>query len=101
MILCVTVALIPYFRCVLPARQILVVLPHIIIGSAALIRVGIILIAMLASLSKIVLSIRNAVAASSSAICIVLRVMRVTRVLVIRIAVLVPLNMVSIFLGLP
>jgi hypothetical protein len=75
-------------------RQILVVLPHVIVGSAALIRVGIILVAMLA-LSKIVLGVRNAVATSTPTICIVLRMMRVARVLVIRIAVLVPLSMMT------
>jgi hypothetical protein len=77
----------------------LVMLPHIIVGSAALIRIGIILVAMLAPLTKIILGVGNAVATSTTAtICAVLRMVRVTWVLVIHVAMLVPLDVVAILL---
>jgi hypothetical protein len=51
-------------------------LPHVIISPAALVGVRIVVVAMLAALAKIILSVRNAVATpSSTTVCAMLGMM--------------------------
>jgi hypothetical protein len=65
--------MVPLACFLLRTRLTLVVLPHIVVGSAFLIRIGVVRVAMLATLPEIVLSVCNTVATSpSSAICSVL-----------------------------
>jgi hypothetical protein len=76
----------------------LVVLPHVIVSSAALVGVRVIVVAMLAALSKIVLGVRNAVTTGTS-VCAVLGVMRITHVLIVgTVALLVSLDVLTILL---
>lgn len=79
-------------------RRMSVVLPHVIVGPVALIRVRVLFVAVLATLTKVVLRVSNAVATSTTTIGVMLRMMRVAWALIVRIAVLVPLNVMSVLL---
>jgi hypothetical protein len=77
----------------LSCAELLVVLPHVIVSPAALIRVRVLMIAiLLATLAEVVLRVRDAVATPTTAVGTVLRMVRVAWTLAVCIAVLVPLN---------
>jgi hypothetical protein len=77
----------------LSCAELLVVLPHVIVSPAALIRVRVLMIAiLLATLAEVVLRVRDAVVTPTTAVGTVLRMVRVAWTLAVCIAVLVPLN---------
>jgi hypothetical protein len=76
----------------------LVVLPHVIVGPAALIRVRVLVVTiLLATLAKVVLRVRDAVATATAttAVGTVLRMVRVAWTLAVCVAVLIPLNVMT------
>jgi hypothetical protein len=77
----------------------LVVLPHIIISPTALVRVRVV-VTVLATLAKVVLRVGNTVAAAATTttICVMLGVVRITWVLVVCVAILISLNVLAILL---
>ena len=79
---------------------VLVVLPHVIVSPAALVRVRV-GVTMLATLAEVVLCVGDAVAVTTAAVGVVLRVVGVAGILIVWIAVLVSLDVVAVLLRLP
>jgi hypothetical protein len=83
--------------------RMLMVLPHVIVGPAALVRVRILVVTVLAALAKVVLRVRDTVATaatttSTTTIGTMLRMVGVAWALIVCVAVLVSLNVMTILL---